>query len=137
KPRIAFIGGHGELRFAETQRVRSLLDPYYSVEDVQLKDSIKALDGFTGVIIARPRTAYSDKDLYIIDQFVMKGGRLMCFFDKLTFPQDSLNRTGMTHTVRTNLGLDRLLYDYGIKTNDNYAIDVRCAPIQTPFAKQS
>lgn len=137
KPRIAFLGGHGELGFPETQRVRTLLEPYYSIEDLKLNDSLKALDGFTGVIIARPRTAYTDKDLYIIDQFVMRGGRLMCFFDKLTFPQDSLNRTGMTSTVRTNLGLDKLLFDYGIKTNDNYVMDVRCAPIQTPFAKQS
>jgi ABC-2 type transport system permease protein len=137
KPRIAFIAGHGELRFAETQRVRSLLEPYYSVEDITLKDSLKVLDGFTGAIIARPRTSYSDKDLYILDQFVMRGGRLMCFFDKLTFPQDSLNRTGMTSTVRTDLGLDKMLFDYGIKTNDNYVMDVRCAPIQTPFAKQS
>ncbi|WP_343637839.1 Gldg family protein [Fluviicola sp.] len=137
KPRIAFIGGHGELRFAETQRVRALLEPYYSVEDVVMKDSLRALDGFTGAIIARPRTAYTDKDLYIIDQFVMRGGRLMCFFDKLTFPQDSLNKTGMVSTVRTELGLDKLLFDYGIKTDDNYVMDVRCAPIQTPFAKQS
>jgi ABC-2 type transport system permease protein len=137
KPRIAFLAGHGELGFAETQRVRSLLEPYYSVEDVTLKDSLRALDGFTGAIIARPRTTYTDKDLYILDQFVMRGGRLMCFFDKLTFPQDSLNRTGMTSTVRTNLGLDKMLFDYGIKTNDNYVMDVRCAPIQTPFAKQS
>ena len=137
KPRIAFIGGHGELRFAETQRVRSLLEPYYSVEDLTLNDSLRALDGFTGAIIARPRTSYSDKDLYILDQFVMRGGRLMCFFDKLTFPQDSLNRTGMVSTIRTELGLDKMLFDYGIKTNDNYVMDVRCAPIQTPFAKQS
>jgi gliding-associated putative ABC transporter substrate-binding component GldG len=137
KPRIAFIGGHGELTFPETQRVRALLDPYYSVEDVVLKDSLKALDGFTGVLIARPRSKYSDKDLYILDQFVMRGGRMMCFMDKLTFPQDSLNRTGMVNTIRTDLGLDKMLFDYGIKINDNYVMDVRCSPIRTPFAKQS
>lgn len=137
KPRIAFIRGHGELSFAETQRVRALIDPYYAVEDIYLNDSIHALDGVKGVVIARPTTAYSDKDMYILDQFMMRGGRLMCFFDKLAFPQDSLYKTGMTHTVRTNLGIDKMLFDYGIKTDDNYVIDARCAPIQTPFAKQS
>lgn len=137
KPRIAFIQGHGELRKRETLRIRTLIEPYYSVEDVYLNDSIDALKNFRGAIIARPQRAYSEKDLYILDQFVMKGGRLMCFFDKLTFAHDSLYRTGMTHTTRTNLGLDRLLFDYGIKTNDNYVLDVRCGPIQTPFAKQS
>lgn len=137
KPRIAFIQGHGELSFPETQRARTLIDDYYHLEDIKLNDSIHALDGVKGVIIAGPRSAYSDKDLYILDQFVMRGGRLMCFIDKLTFPQDSLFRTGVTHTVRTNIGIDKMLFDYGIKTNDNYVIDVRCAPIQTPFAKQS
>jgi gliding-associated putative ABC transporter substrate-binding component GldG len=137
RPRIAFIQGHGELSFKETQRVRTLISPYYSVEDVVLKDSLEALKGFQGAIIARPRTAFSEKDLYLLDQFVMKGGRLMCFFDKLTFEVDSLYKTGVTHSTRTNLGLDKMLYDYGIKTNDNYVIDVHCGPIQTPFAKQS
>ncbi|MBP6272813.1 MAG: GldG family protein, partial [Fluviicola sp.] len=64
KPRIAFIQGHGELREAETQRIRSLINDYYSVEDITLNDSLKALDGVKGVIIARPQTGFSDKDLY-------------------------------------------------------------------------
>lgn len=137
RPRIAFLQGHGELSFRETQRIRTLVSPYYSVEDVTLNDSLTALNNFKGAIIARPRSAYSDKDLYLIDQFIMKGGRLMCFFDKLSFETDSLYKTGVTHTTRTNLGIDKMLYDYGIKTNDNYVIDVHCGPIQTPFAKQS
>ncbi len=137
KPRIAFIQGHGELRMRETQRIRTLISPYYSIEDVTLNDSIDALKGYTGVVIARPQSAYSEKDLYLLDQFVMKGGRLMCFFDKLTFQTDSLYKKGMTNTMRTNYGLDRLLFNYGIKTNDNYVLDARCGPIHTPYAKNS
>jgi len=30
-----------------------------------------------------------------------------------------------------------MLFDYGIKINDNYLVDVRCAPKAVPFAKQS
>ncbi|ASS47814.1 MAG: hypothetical protein A3D31_18695 [Candidatus Fluviicola riflensis] len=138
KPRIAFLQGHGELSYAETRRVRDLIDPYYTVEDITLNDSLAALDGVKGLIIARPRGPLSDKDKYIIDQFVMDGGRLMCFIDKLTFPADSLALNGMVHTTRTNLGgLERMLFDYGIKVNDNYLIDVRCAPKMVPMAKQS
>lgn len=137
KPRIAFIQGHGELRFAETQRVRALIDKYYTVEDIALNDSINALNGVKGVIIARPTQPYSDKDKYILDQFLLKGGRLMCFVDKLTFPIDSLNLRGNVHTTRLNTKLDDMLFDYGIKINDNYAVDVRCAPKTVPMAKQS
>lgn len=137
KPRIAFIQGHGELREAETQRIRSLINDYYSVEDIALNDSLKALDGVKGVIIARPQSSFTDKELYILDQFVMNGGRLMVFMDKLTFPVDTLYQKGSVHTTRTNLGIDRLLFGYGIKTNDNYVIDAKCTPIVVPFAKES
>lgn len=137
KERIAFLHGHGELTYGETMRVRSLISPYYRVEDITLNDSIDALKGVKGLIIAAPKQPFTDKDKYIIDQFVMKGGRLMCFLDKLTFPMDSLYRKGVVHTTRLNTGLDKMLFDYGIKVNDNYVADVRCAPILIPSAKQN
>ena len=136
RPRIGFLQGHGELSYAQTQRVRTLISPYYVVEDILLKDSLSALDGVTGLVIARPTRPFSERDKYIIDQFVMRGGRLMCFIDKLEMPEDSLNKRGLAHTTRYNLELDKMLYDYGIKINDNYVIDVRCAPKAVPMAKQ-
>ncbi len=136
KPRLAFLQGHGELTAAQTQRVRMLVSPYYTVEDIRLNDSIDALKGVTGLVIARPLTSFSEKDKYIIDQFLMGGGRLMCFLDKLSFPEDTLNRTGVAHTTRTNIELDKMLYDYGIKVNDNYVFDVRCAPKSVPASEQ-
>ncbi|HRO76088.1 MAG TPA: Gldg family protein [Crocinitomicaceae bacterium] len=132
KARIAFLHGHGELNKHETMRVRSLISPYYKIEDITLNDSIDALKNVKGLIIARPQGTFSEKDKYLIDQFVMNGGRLMCFIDKLTFDKDTLNRTGVTHTERTNLDLDKMLFDYGLKVNDNYAVDARCAPKYLP-----
>lgn len=136
KKRIAFLQGHDELTFAQTQRARALLSPYYNVTDVSLNDSIHALDNVDGLIIARPRDKFSDKDLYLIDQFVMKGGRLMCLLDQLYLPEDTLMRYGQTNTIRYDNGLDRLLFDYGIKINDNYVIDAYCAPKQIPLANK-
>lgn len=137
KPRIAFLQGHGELTFAQTQRARALISPYFSIADIEIKDSLAALDKVDGLVIARPRSRFTDKELYIIDQFVMRGGRLMCFLDVLNLNEDSLNMKGMTHTTRNETGLERMLFDYGIKINDNYLVDVRCAPKAVPFAKQS
>ncbi len=137
KPRIAFLQGHGELTFAQTQRARSLISPYFSIADITLNDSITALDKVDGLIIARPTKPFSDKDLYLIDQFVMRGGRLMCFIDALTLNEDTLNATGVTHTMRNNLRIDRLLFDYGLKLNENLVIDVKCAPKSVPYAKNS
>lgn len=136
KSRIAFLQGHGELSEKETQRVRSLISPFYKVEDIFLNDSIDALKGVKGLIIARPTQPFSEKDKYLIDQFVMGGGRLMCFIDKLDLNKDTLALKGIAHTTRYTLELDKMLFDYGIKINDNYVIDVRCAPKAIPSAKQ-
>lgn len=137
KPRVAFLQGHGELTFAQTQRARSLIAPYFAIADITINDSLAALDNVDGLIIARPTQKFSDKDLYIIDQFVMRGGRLMCFMDALNLNEDSLNTNGMTHTTRYETGLERMLFDYGLKLNENYVVDARCAPKSVPFAKQS
>ena len=138
KPRIAFLHGHGELSFPQTQRVRALISPYYSIADVTINDSIAALDNIDGLVIARPQTRFSAKDLFVIDQFLLKGGRLMCFIDELNINEDTLKRTGQTHTTRyDNLKIDDMLFDYGIKINPNYIMDVRCVPMAVPMAKQS
>lgn len=137
KPRIAFLQGHGELNFQQTQRVRSLIAPYFSIADITINDSIAALDNVDGLIIARPTQKFSDKDLFVIDQFVMKGGRLMCFIDALYLNEDTLNRNGSTHTMRYETGIERMLFDYGLKLNDNYVVDVSCVDKPVPFANQS
>lgn len=135
KPTIAFLQGHGELSYAQTMRARALIAPYYNLKDVQLNDSIAALKDVDGLIIADPQTPFSQKDLYLIDQFVMRGGKLLCFINTLALNEDTLNATGMTHTTRKNLLLDRLLFDYGIKIKENYVLDANCAPKIVPFAE--
>jgi ABC-2 type transport system permease protein len=138
KPRVAFLHGHGELTYPETQRARALISPYYSIADVTINDSIAALDNIDGLIIARPRDRFSAKDLFVIDQFLMRGGRLMCFIDALIIDEDTLKKTGQTHTTRyDNLKIDDMLFDYGIKINPNYVMDIRCVPMAVPMAKQS
>jgi ABC-2 type transport system permease protein len=135
KPTIAFLQGHGELNPAETMRARALISPYYQIKDVALNDSIAALKDVDGLIIADPQAPFSQKDLYLIDQFVMRGGKLLCFMNTLALNEDTLNATGMTHTSRKNLLLDRLLFDYGIKIKENYVLDANCAPKIVPFAE--
>jgi len=136
KKKIAFLQGHGELTFAQTQRARVLLSPHFNVENVTIEEKLNALDGFDGLIIARPKEKISIKDLFVIDQFLMKGGRLLCFLDALELNEDTLNAQGMVNTVRIKTGLENLLFDYGLKLNDNYVMDVNCAPKGVPFANR-
>lgn len=136
KKKIGFLQGHGELTYAQTQRARALITPYFNVDDVTINGKLNALDEYQGIVIANPREQFDVKDLFIIDQFLMKGGRLMCFLDALSINEDTLDSKGMVHTTRIKTGLESLLFDYGLKLNENYVMDARCAPKGVPFANQ-
>lgn len=125
-PRVGFLQGHGELNFGASFRARSVIGADYSVQNVNIEGQIEALDQFDGLVIARPTQRMSDEDLYVIDQFVMRGGRLMCFVDALEIREDSLSKYKQTHTVRIETGLNELLYDYGVNIMDNYVLDEKC-----------
>ena len=126
-PKIGFLQGHGELNFGATFRARSVIGADYHVENVTIEGKIDALDQYDGLVIARPTQRMSNQDLYLIDQFVMRGGRLMCFADALELREDSLRVNKQTHTVRYETGLNRMLFDYGISIKDNYILDANCA----------
>lgn len=132
-PSIGFLQGHGELNFGATYLARSILSQDYNVSDVEIKDSLHALEGYDGLIIARPTQRFSEKELYLIDQFVMRGGRLMCFVDPLDLQVDTLNRYKQVHTTRIETGLAKLLFDYGINIQDKYVLDALCTvkPVST------
>lgn len=136
KQNIGFLQGQGELTMAQTQRARALITPYFNVEDVTINGKLNALDKYQGLIIANPRQKFDVKDLFIIDQFLMKGGRLMCFMDGVSINEDTLNSKGVVNTARINTGLEEVLFDYGLKLNQNLIMDVNCAPKGVPFANQ-
>ncbi len=127
RKKIAFLQGHGELNDYETRIAKSLIAPYYFIENVTI-DGLKALDDYDALIIADPKETFSEADLFTIDQFVMKGGDLMCFMNTLEINKDTLFTQGYTHSSRKNLRLEHMLFDYGFKINDNLLMDVNSIP---------
>lgn len=128
RKKIAFLQGHGELNDYETRIAKSLIAPYYFVENVTIDGYIKALDDYDALIIADPKQTFSEADLFTIDQFVMRGGDLMCFMNTLEINKDTLFAQGYTHSSRKNLRLENMLFDYGFKINDNLVMDVNSIP---------
>ena len=137
KKKIGFLQGHGELNDYETRIAKALIAPYYSVKNVTINGYINALDDFDALIIADPKATFSEADLFTIDQFVMKGGDLMCFINTLDINNDTLFAQGYTHSTRKNLRLDHMLFDYGFKINDNLVMDVNSIPKFNPRFKES
>jgi gliding-associated putative ABC transporter substrate-binding component GldG len=128
KKRLAFLQGHGELNEHETMNARAVLSPYFYLTSLSFnsKESLNELNELDGLIIANPTKPFSSMDLYFIDQFVMNGGRLMVFMNTLSHQEDSLAKNFMDHTIRRNLRLDKMLFDYGVNIHENYVFDRIC-----------
>lgn len=123
KKTLAFIHGHGELGIPFTQGARRNIEDTYIIKDILLNESIDALEGVDGIIIADPTKKFSEKEKFIIDQYLMNGGNIMLFYNPLNINNDTIRRKGMVHSTRKRTGLDKLVFDYGIKINEDLVVD--------------
>ncbi len=150
KPRVAFLEGHGELSELETKDLSTVLSEQYIVSRVRIDGHIDALsekveggryrtNKFEALIIAKPDSVFSPKDLYILDQFVMNGGRVLWAVDAMNAHLDSLRTRQYSNATPLDLGIDQLLFAYGARVNKDLILDQQCAPIQfygTPYGNQ-
>lgn len=136
KKRIAFIHGHGELRVPNTVGARKNIEDGYIIDDIIINGALGALDKYDGIIIADPQTQFSDQDKFIIDQYLMNGGNIMVFNCPLQVNNDTIRRKGETHSIRKQIGLSNLLFEYGIKVNQDLVVDANYAPLAFPGLPQ-
>lgn len=136
KPRIGFLQGHGEWQEKQTLGFRAMLRKNYSLRDVTIDGYIHALDEMDGLIIAGPNEPFSEKDLYVIDQFLLRGGKLMCFIDPVFVDRDTLFRRGSTQSVAKPLKITDNLYKYGMRLNTDLVVDAQCGPEFIPAHPQ-
>jgi len=134
KDNIAFLRGHGELTNAEAWSIQYELKQFYNLDTVQIidstgKENLKALDKFQALVIAKPTKSFNEKEKYIIDQYVMKGGKVFWLIDNLDVPEDSLATSEVVNTFQYDLNLDDMLFKYGARVNKNLVADINSGPI--------
>ncbi|MDQ3046412.1 MAG: gliding motility-associated ABC transporter substrate-binding protein GldG [Bacteroidota bacterium] len=129
RPKVAFIEGHGELDTLGTGDIRDALSEFYTVKTVVIDEKLDALNGYKAIVIAKPDTSFSEKDKFIIDQFLMKGGRILWAIDPLDTNMDSLVRKSYTIAIPYEHRLDDMLFKYGVRLNQNMIADIQCSAI--------
>jgi len=95
--------------------LKKALDRNYEVRSVTL-DEPKALDSVHTLILAGAQKPYTDKEKFAIDQFLMKGGRLIVLADTVDVKSD-------LQTAPLDLGLNDLLDQYGASVEKSLALD--------------
>ena len=129
KDKIAIVEGHGELNGKNLEDITKALEEYYVVERVRLNNQLFSLRGFKAAIIAKPDSSFDEKDKYILDQFVMKGGRTLWLIDPVMASMDSLTKNNVTLGLANPINLEDIIFKYGVRMNTNLVLDVQSAPI--------
>ena len=129
KDKVAFVEGQGELGAKQVEDIVKSLEEYYVVDRVRLDNQLFALRGYKAAIIAKPDSAFSEKDKYILDQFVMKGGKTLWLIDPVFASMDSLTKNNVTLGFNNSVNLEDMLFRYGVRINSNLVMDVQSAPI--------
>lgn len=129
KPAVMFTEGHGELDTLETMDLENTLGGYYRTGRINL-DSVVRIDPEVGLlIIAKPATAFSERDKFKVDQYVMQGGRVLFLIDKLGLGLDSLRNRSSYVPLDLELNLDDLFFKYGLRLNPELILDLECSRI--------
>jgi len=144
KPKIAFIEGHGELDLDHVFSITNDLKPFYDIERVRLDGQINALREFSldsisgktsiwnkysAIIIAKPDSVFTQKDKFIIDQYVMRGGNVLWLVDPVFAEMDSMSAKGETIGIINELNLSDMFFKYGVRLNTNLLQDLNAVPI--------
>lgn len=143
KPKIAFIQGHNELKPLQIAAAREALSEYYTVELVNIDGKLNSLTSrveidsmnyqisnkYSAIIIAKPLTPFDEKDKFIIDQFIMRGGKVLWLIDPVLASMDSLQKADKTVGIGFDVNLQDQLFKYGVKLNNNLLMDLNAVPI--------
>lgn len=129
---VAYITGHGEMSINDEENgaavLAGILAEHYVLKEVNLSEKNIPLDT-SCVMINGPKSVFSQKELYKLDQFLMNGGNLLLFLDPFD-PEAQQQPNGMPSYLPLDTGLDSLLSKYGITCNKEYVMDERCAQTQ-------
>lgn len=128
--KIAFLQGHAELGIEQLQEfLKALSEQNFMLDKIEL-DKDKLLNNNIDIlIIAKPQTAINDYEKFMIDQYVMNGGKVLWLLDNIICDLDSFKLAPSIVAVSRELNLDDLLFRYGVRTEHNLALDLYCNQI--------
>jgi gliding-associated putative ABC transporter substrate-binding component GldG len=117
---VGLVSGHGELEGVKVAAFEQALSELYNVKSVSLRDP--ALRDFEALVIAKPTQRFSEQDKYRLDQYIMRGGKVLFLIDRLDASMDSATQSNyFAFPYETHL--DDQLFHYGVRINPDLVQD--------------
>ncbi len=122
RKKIGYLSGHDELKGKEIAAFKALLRERYDLFEIKASEDLIKFDA---VVVGKPTQKFSKKDKYYLDQYVMRGGKILFFVDALQVKMSDASGEG-TAAVPYELNLNDLLFNYGVRINRDFVQDVNC-----------
>ncbi len=131
KPIVAFAEGDHELSDLQVNDAMKSLSDGFEIGRLNLKTvPFSVLEKVRLLIIPKPDTAFTELEKYKIDQYIMRGGRVLWAIDQVNAELDSLRGHGGDQmSFPKQLDLDDQLFTYGVRINYDLIADISCAQI--------
>lgn len=130
---VGYLVSNGTINFGQNQQMffqqqdpqlnglKRIISDGYNLVQVDLSKG-EISDDVKTLIIARPKNAFTDRELYLLDQFVMKGNSLLVAVDNFEADMQAA-QYGQEKYNPINHGLKDFLKHHGIIVEDNIVMD--------------
>lgn len=129
-PIVAYAAGNGE-PLPPNGKIKDLfvtMSKNYRFGVINLKTGSLDADTVNALLIVKPSESFTETEKLKIDQYVLHGGKVIWFVDKLYAEMDSLLRAQTDFVAfDKNLNLDDILFKYGVRINGDLLQDLNCA----------
>lgn len=132
KSTVGFLQGHGEANQYEVSDLAGAISSDFIIELVTVDDLEKKSVDI--LVIANPREVFEEKSKFIIDQYIMKGGKVVWLIDPVRVSLDSLSSGYQTFSFPRDLNLGDQLFRYGVRLNYDLLQDVNCIRLRVNTA---
>ncbi len=137
KKKIAVIKGNGELADIYMADFLTSLREYYNIGAITLdsvsqnpQEVFNKLSNFDLALIAKPSQTFSDSEKFVLDQFMVNGGKSVWLVDQVAMELDSLlNENGSGVATPRDLNLNDFFFRYGVRINPVLVNDAYNTPI--------
>lgn len=135
-PTVAYLVGNGQPTDLSVSDLAETLRNDYNLGIFDLKAGYPSAANIDLLLIVKPTTPFSEEDQLKIDQYILNGGKVIWFIDKLHAELDSLMRTQAGYTAYDRgLNIDPLLFKYGVRINGDLVQDLNCAKLPIVVGK--
>lgn len=127
KPVVGYATGNGQpMDVSVYDLVENVLRTEYNLVTFNLLEQPFIPKEIEALMIVKPTVPFTDDQKLKLDQYVMNGGKLVMFLDRLEAEMDSLRIKNEVIAYDRGLNLNDLVFKYGARVNADLVMDLQC-----------